>query len=371
MRSFFRCRGFCAARIFNFRFPISNVSGFWRGCAERPSILTGDVPSLGAQKRRLRVCASGKPMAGWEKKFWIFRGDFARRRDTPRAQNGLFVGWVEAEGRNPPSFRRKKWVSAPKNFIPAYRLTMMGGTLFEEALQLFAVDRIFIIKKCHVGLSWTIGRRRIDQPMCRNMNDSTSLSKETFPPPQISEQEWIAQAKADPESFSVLYERYYSQILNYTFRSAFSVHMAEELTSRTFFKALTQLEKYRARGSFRAWLYRIATNEIRMYWRTQKKHHTIDSLWREQLRRIHFTSSDTNTPERIYEDMSRFVQLRHTLGRLPKKYQTVLFLRYFEDLPIGEIADVLGKKTGTIKSLIHRGLKRLRALFKEQDATFS
>jgi len=90
--SFFRCRGLCAARISNFRFSISHFFGFQRGRAERPSTLPGDVLPLGAQKRRMSVCVSSKPIAMREKKFWIFRGDVVRGLAIPRAQRCRFVG---------------------------------------------------------------------------------------------------------------------------------------------------------------------------------------------------------------------------------------------------------------------------------------
>ena len=68
--------------------------------------------------------------------------------------------------------------------------------------------------------------------------------------------------------------------------------------------------------------------------------------------------------------MRQFAQLHDALSQLSERYQTVLTLRYFEGMSYDEVADVLGKRIGTVKSLIHRGLERLRRQFEGNGATF-
>ena len=51
------------------------------------------------------------------------------------------------------------------------------------------------------------------------------------------------------------------------------------------------------------------------------------------------------------------------------KYQEVLALRYFEQKPVTEICEILSKKEGTVKSLISRGLDKIRTLIKLSDKT--
>ncbi len=69
--------------------------------------------------------------------------------------------------------------------------------------------------------------------------------------------------------------------------------------------------------------------------------------------------------------MKLFKSLQESLDSLPEKYRVVLTLRYFENFKYNEIAQILGKRVGTVKSLVHRGLRRLRTLLKEHNATFS
>ena len=78
------------------------------------------------------------------------------------------------------------------------------------------------------------------------------------------EVELVERARTQPEAFGLLYDRYYSVVLNYIYRRTLDVALAEELTSNSFFNALRALGRYENRGKFLAWLYRIAGNEIRL-----------------------------------------------------------------------------------------------------------
>ena len=65
---------------------------------------------------------------------------------------------------------------------------------------------------------------------------------------------------------------------------------------------------------------------------------------------------------------SQFLALHKCITQLPVKYQEVLTLKYFEKKKIREISLILGKSEGTVKSLLHRGIKKLKTLI--ENATF-
>ena len=188
-----------------------------------------------------------------------------------------------------------------------------------------------------------------------------------------SESELIERAKRDPEAFGEMYELYYSRILNYIYRRVMDIETAEDLTSKTFFNVLHALPNYSHRSSFRAWLYSIAINEMKMYWRSSKnqREHERDFQIKNEIEHVYFISPEIEAEEENAEKMKLFVSLQKSLDSLPEKYRAVLTLRYFENLKYDEIAQILGKRVGTVKSLVHRGLKRLRTIMEEQNATFS
>lgn len=57
-----------------------------------------------------------------------------------------------------------------------------------------------------------------------------------------------------------------------------------------------------------------------------------------------------------------FLVLHNSISMLPNKYQEVITLRFFEDKQVKEVSEILGKREGTVKSLLHRGLKKLEPL---------
>jgi RNA polymerase sigma-70 factor, ECF subfamily len=218
------------------------------------------------------------------------------------------------------------------------------------------------------------------QPRC-SMNDVTDdrafpLRHAVHPSapdsPLDEETELVQRAKNDPAAFGELYEAHYRAILNYLYRRTLSIAAAEELTSNTFFKVLRGLPGFQPRPSirFRAWLYRIATNEAGMYWRSRKgRREMLLPSDENDLPRITFVWPETEPPEIVREKQKQYALVHQALGRLPERYQSALTLRYFEGLGHEEIAEILGKRVGTVKSLVHRGLARLAVIVAKLGAT--
>ncbi len=185
-------------------------------------------------------------------------------------------------------------------------------------------------------------------------------------PQNVDEAELVERAKTSPPAFGPLYELYYGKILCYIYRRTMNAVLAEELTSNTFFKAFRALPRYDHRGHFSAWLYRIATNEIKAHRRTASSRHQSNHPCPEDLGRVYFASQQPSEDDDVEEKLWAFAQLHEAVCRLPDRYQVVISLRYFEAMPYTEIAEVLGKKLGTVKSLVHRGLQRLRRQYRHQ-----
>jgi RNA polymerase sigma-70 factor, ECF subfamily len=180
----------------------------------------------------------------------------------------------------------------------------------------------------------------------------------------------VTLAKTDSQHFGVLYDRYYSRILNYIYRRTLDVALAEELTSNTFFKAMRALGDYDERGKFSAWLYRIAGNEVRLSFRSKRRRRDEHANLRKDYARIRFATDRPTSPEDVAELARQFAGLHDALRRLPERYQTALSLRYLEGMSYEEVAEVLNKKSGTVKSLVHRGLKRLQWQIERNGANF-
>lgn len=179
------------------------------------------------------------------------------------------------------------------------------------------------------------------------------------------EKELVRQAQKAPDAFAKLYDQYYPKIFGYILRRTANIEAAQDITSETFFNALNKLWQFRWRNvSFSSWLYKIATNEINQYFR-KAEYKKSASL--EELQEQGFEPISTNDPEsELIEAQEKlkqhqdFLEIQGKIVRLSAKYQEVIALRFFEKKQIREIAEIMGKKEGTIKSLLYRAVEQLR-----------
>jgi RNA polymerase sigma-70 factor (ECF subfamily) len=179
------------------------------------------------------------------------------------------------------------------------------------------------------------------------------------------ERELVRQAQKAPDAFAKLYDKYYPKIFGYILRRTANLEAAQDITSETFFHALNKLWQFRWRNiSFSSWLYKIATNEINQHFRKAEYKKSI-SL--EELQEQGFEPVSPDDPEselieaqEKLEQHREFLEVQDKIVRLPAKYQEVIALRFFEQKQINEISEILGKKEGTVKSLLHRAVEKLK-----------
>lgn len=162
-------------------------------------------------------------------------------------------------------------------------------------------------------------------------------------------------------SFDELYQQYYERVLAYMRFRTGSPDAAEDLVAQVFERAVSHLDDLQSPGAVGAWLFRIGRNCASDYYR---RHRTMVSL--ESL-------IDTNHPrecspeEAIVAREERMLLLTQ-LKRLSERERVVIGLKFVACLQNREIAHMLHMPEGTVGSLLHRALTRLRdALHEEGD----
>ena len=178
------------------------------------------------------------------------------------------------------------------------------------------------------------------------------------------EKQLVREAKTDPEAFGRLYDQYYSKIFGYVLKRTGNLEISKDIVSEIFIKALKNINKFKWQNilgfgpSFGSWLYRIASNEIANFFRRQKPTISLDSIADP---RFDFNLLDEiMKAEEKLKDHQDFLSIQREIMLLSPKYQEVLVLRFFEKKKIKEISEIIGKNQGTVKSLLHRGLAKLR-----------
>jgi len=169
------------------------------------------------------------------------------------------------------------------------------------------------------------------------------------------DKELVRRAKTDPVAFGALYERYVAKIYNYIYYRTGDHHEAEDLTARTFQRAMVHIGRYRERGvPFSAWLYRIAHNLVANWHRDRGRRQVMGLEDAATLAVSH------DRLERAAESNEDRAQLLSALRRLPAERQELLILKFVERLSNADIGRIMGRTEGAIKSLYHRTLLSLR-----------
>ena len=172
----------------------------------------------------------------------------------------------------------------------------------------------------------------------------------------------IQKACRDPDAFAQLYLLHYDDVLRYCARRLFDGHAAEDVTSTVFFKVMHHLSAFDGGATdFRSWLLRIATNAVNDYLRDAKRRAEL-----VQKAVINTQAESVFVIDRSDELLERKALLKEAVLGLKPKYQTVITLRFFENMKLTEIAACLGKKPSTVRSLLSRGTAKLR---RKLDAT--
>lgn len=165
-------------------------------------------------------------------------------------------------------------------------------------------------------------------------------------------------ADGDPLAPRDLVERHYAELYRYAFAVLRDERAAEDTVQDAFVRALGALGGY-PEGRLRAmrlrpWMYRITLNVARNRLRQR----------RELPVEVGYARAGAESDG----DREGVMDVLDALGRLPERQRVAVTLRYLHDLPYAEICGVTGWPEGTAKTLVRRGLVRLRGLTTTHDS---
>jgi RNA polymerase sigma-70 factor (ECF subfamily) len=163
-------------------------------------------------------------------------------------------------------------------------------------------------------------------------------------------------------SFEEIYNQYYDDVWRFQIHASADVTVALELTSQTFFRACRAWPRFKPKAPVKAWLFRIAVNEWRRELRRRKLMRVFPMSHKLYSDDPSLVLDETEVQE-VSAEIERnesYRMLHRALMKLPQKYNTPILLRYFEHMSINEVAAILERPVGTVKSLVHRGIAKLQ-----------
>jgi RNA polymerase sigma-70 factor (ECF subfamily) len=178
------------------------------------------------------------------------------------------------------------------------------------------------------------------------------------------EQQLVQKAQTDPDAFGEIYDCYYPQILRYIARRVFDYDTAYDITANTFYKAFCKIKDFKWQNiSIAAWLYRIASNEI-------KKHYRKFSIFKQVniadienfLTDPESADSEIKAAQEELEKNDQAKKLHQYMKQLKENYHQFLILRYWEKKSLKEIAEIFGKNENNVKIILHRATKKLKKI---------
>ncbi len=182
----------------------------------------------------------------------------------------------------------------------------------------------------------------------------------------VQDERTLVQAarKGDFDAFNLLILRYQNLAFNVACRILFDEDAAKDVTQNSFLSAYRNLNRFSG-NSFRAWLMRIVTNACIDELRRRQRHPTISlepvTEDDEELESPFWIADRSSMPEVMQERTELQAAIRKALESVAVDYRVVLVLADIEGLDYNEIATILGKPLGTIKSRLARARLQMRA----------
>ncbi len=165
----------------------------------------------------------------------------------------------------------------------------------------------------------------------------------------------ITAAKENPARFAALYDAYYRSIFIFVHRRTGDEEVTADITSQVFLKALINIGKYEFKGvPFSAWLFRIAFNEINMYFRKTNSDRVV-SLDQKGMIQIAQETDQADNEEALSKMMKALKQLEETDIQ-------IIELRFFEKNSFADVGNILGITENNAKVKVYRIIDKLKKI---------
>lgn len=164
--------------------------------------------------------------------------------------------------------------------------------------------------------------------------------------------------KGNTDAFTGIIERYQLPITRYLYRLTGNWETAKDLAQDTFIQAYKSIMKTKFNTSFKAWLYKIATNNSRQFFRKYQPQKVTNMEVANEEAKL----AGNDCPASVIES----IVIRETLLKVDKDQRACLLLHFWEGLKYREIAEIIGISEEAVRKRVARGCQEFRKLYQEQ-----
>lgn len=152
----------------------------------------------------------------------------------------------------------------------------------------------------------------------------------------------------------------YQKRLYYHIRNLVKTHdNTDDVLQNVFIKVIKNVKDFEGRSSLYTWLFRIATNESLNFLENQNRQLSNLKAWHENN-----PGSESENPD--WDEDTKVSQVEKAIRSLPDKQRLVFHLRYYEEMPYEQIADITGTSTGALKASYHHAVKKIEAFILQE-----
>ncbi|MHC0551946.1 RNA polymerase sigma factor [Salinicoccus roseus] len=153
-----------------------------------------------------------------------------------------------------------------------------------------------------------------------------------------------------------IYKRYFKDVYLFVYSLSKNQHIAEDITSETFLKAIDSLDSFKGKSDIKVWLFQIAKNSYYSYLRKNKHIEQTEELPKE--------TDDKNIEKKII-DKEESMSVHKILHSLSDPYKEVFTLRMFGELSYKEIGEIFGKTDNWACVTFYRARKKINEEMRE------
>lgn len=177
----------------------------------------------------------------------------------------------------------------------------------------------------------------------------------------MTEADWVGRARTgDDAAWEALISAHQAAVFRLAYLLLGDADEADDVAQEAFLRAGRALDRFDTTRPLRPWLLRIAANLARNRRRALGRYlAALERLWRSEPRPAP-APPELSAAQADARDLWRAVQ------RLGQNEQQVIYLRYFLELSEAEMAEALAIPPGTVKSRLHRALRRLRGVIRHE-----
>ena len=165
-------------------------------------------------------------------------------------------------------------------------------------------------------------------------------------------------AVKDEEAFTELYKQFFPRVYKFIYSKTSNAELTDEIISKTFLKMFEKLSTYNpTRAAFSTWLFQIALNELKMYWRTMNYRGEHEDNWDEDFNPV---APESEEPEKKILQAETEIKIREALKHLPERERKIIEMTYWLNYPPRKIAEVLDLKPNTVSVILKRAKESLK-----------